>query len=105
MPVLEVDINIGGVIPVPIVNVANGAQVIGENVVLFGWTLIETSGAAPATVTLKTGDTVAGYANLAQGVSDTKWFGSQGIWCKTGIQIGAVTGALSGTLYLAYVQP
>ena len=78
--------------------------VISGRGVLLGWALRETSGAAPAAVTIRDGLAATGLViapiNLAANESTRDWFSDWGIAFSSGIFIDVAAGTISGAIWL-----
>lgn len=76
---------------------------IGGRCILMGWSVRETSGAAPATVQVLNGQDAGGLEVLAAQLNPSgaarDWFGPQGIRTDVGI-FPVITGTVAGALWI-----
>lgn len=74
---------------------------------VVGWSLLETSGTAAATVTLwdgrEAGSRPLAYLHVGAGLADTQWLGGGGISVTDALLID-ISGAVAGVLYLGAVD-
>ena len=92
------------VLPVSIPTGQSGV-VLGGPALLFGWSLRESTGAAPAQLDVydgadQTGQLVA-TITLTAGQSTRDWLGLPGLYCRRGLYVNAVSGSVTGVLWAA----
>lgn len=90
------------VLPVSIPTGQSGV-VLGGPLLLFGWSLRESTGAAPAQLDVydgadQTGQPVA-TVTLAAGESTRDWLGLPGLYCRRGVFVNAVAGSVAGAVW------
>jgi hypothetical protein len=99
MPDLSIDVEVGPV-RASAVSSALGLNVaIAGGVILKGWSLRETTGAALASAEFSSGSQVVGESGMPSGLADTKVMPGNGTLCASGISITASVGAWTGCLY------
>lgn len=100
----ELAVVTGPVQPVPVNTTIADVALVKTAADLCGWSLVETTGAAKASVELYDGaDTTGellGEVALASGASDTQWFGFAGVRCTRGVYVHVTAGSVKGALYL-----
>lgn len=88
--------------PVPI------ASQIAGLVILMGYSVKETTGAASAEIDLFDGTDNRGIlaipVTLGSGQSTEDWFGTQGLWFRNGIFGSVISGSVAGSMFVAYPQ-
>lgn len=71
--------------------------------VLRGWSVLETTGAAAASLLLRDGASttapVVASASLAQGTTSTSTTGTGGLLLRTGLYLDVTAGSVSGTVW------
>jgi hypothetical protein len=79
------------------------AAVVGPACVVLGWSLRETTGAAPATVEVWDGQDTTGQLiatiSLLAGQSTRDWLGPQGVITTRGLFVSIVAGAIKGAIW------
>lgn len=99
------DTGIAGVAGTP--PVKNTAQ-IGDQVLYSGsafyagYALQETSGTAPVSLNINSLGNLLDPVAIAQGVTDKKWYGPNGIHARGGLKVHVVSGVFSGVIYVRY---
>ena len=92
------------VVPVPFGPVAGLVQVIGTDCILMGFSVLETTGAAPAEVDIIDGSTATGrplaFVALTAGKSDHDTFSSWGIAIETALSVNVSAGTAKGVLWV-----
>lgn len=77
----------------------------GGHVVVFGYSLVESTGGAPARVDLFNGTdatgTLAVPIPLAPGMAAEIWYGDKGLWFENGLFCRITSGAVIGSIYMA----
>lgn len=68
---------------------------------LLGWSVVESSGAAVASVEFASGQTIAGIGTMAAGKDSNVTLPHLGAECPQGVIIAGVTGAFYGCVYLS----
>lgn len=48
---------------------------------------------------------IVGVAGIPAGTSDTRWFGGNGVYVQTALDVVALVGTISGVLYVSDVHP
>lgn len=96
---LSVDVEIGPVLALPVNSAAGITQLIGGGVILRGWSLRETSGAAAATAEFSSGGQVVGEAGIAAGLAYSHSIASNGVMCPSGLSVTETSGAWTGCVY------
>ena len=99
---LDIEITIGDVRAITVPVTAATVKPIDTLCWLTGWSFRETTGAAVATLELKSGDNVIGEIELASSGSSTQWLGPNGVRCEAGITVNVVAGSVTGCLYAGY---
>lgn len=94
----------------PITVPATGSQrVLGGPSLLMGWSFLETTGTASASVEVWDGaDTTAqlvAVVSLVAGESTRDWLGPGGVYCSEGLFVNVLTGAVRGTLWARMRHP
>lgn len=97
-----------GALPVPIGAAPGGStRPLSSPGRVVGWSVLETSGAAPATVTVwdgrEAGSKPLAYIHLASGLGETIWLGQAGISVTDALLID-ISGTVEGVLYLGGVD-
>lgn len=76
----------------------------GGHVVVFGYSLAESTGAAGARVDLFSGTDATGVLALpiplGAGMGVEEWFGPQGLWFENGLFCRLTAGAVIGSIFL-----
>ena len=85
-----------------------GKLVCGFSARVMGWTMVETTGSAAATVNVYDGADTSGEIALpikiGQGGSSTDWFGPNGILFKNAVYVNVASGAAQGTIFYNHVR-
>lgn len=86
---------------------SGGVAVVGFSIILYGWTAVETSGSAAATVNLYDGPATSSLivvpVNLAQSESASDWY-DRGIWLRNGLFISMGAGAAKGSVFYRHYR-
>lgn len=94
----------GQVLPVPVVAQANSKQLWGKECHLMGWSFVESTGAAAATVWLYDGQDATGSVvaviPLAAGASSSLSTGLLGIACRGGLYMAVKAGSVTGATWV-----
>lgn len=89
--------------PVPVLSV------LGGHVILYGYSLKESTGAATAELDLYDGTSTASLLavpiTLGAGMSTEEWFGPQGVHFRNGLMPSLASGAVVGSLFIADHNP
>lgn len=88
---------------IPTGNPASTGELYNGDLILYGWTFTETSGAATAQVDLFDGgnaqSTLIASITLAAGQSTRDWLAGSGIHCLQGVFVNVVTGSARGAIW------
>lgn len=78
-------------------------QVLGGPSLLMGWSFLESTGAAAATVEVYdgygAGAQLVTAISLSAGQSTRDWLGPHGIYCSEGLFVNVVAGSVRGALW------
>lgn len=89
----------------PLLTVGLSVQVYSRQARLYGWAVLETTGAAAAEVVIHDGFDASGPVladiTLAAGQSTRDYFGYSGLWCDAGVFVACVAGSVRGTVWIA----
>lgn len=92
-----------GTKPYPFTLNAAGEPITQRFAELMGYSMIESTGAAAATVNIYNGADASGQLvatiALASGASTTKHFGDLGVECDTGLYVDVATGSVKGSIW------
>lgn len=99
---MDIDVTIGEVEAIQVGNLLGNINLVSGNVVLYGWSIRETSGAAVASVDIASGSPLVASIGMSAGSGSVEWFGPLGVACPGGVQIIANAGSWTGAVYLAY---
>jgi len=79
-------------------------QAITGDVYLYGWALLDTTGAALARLELYDGydanSLLIAPVNLLASESSREWFGDPGLTCERGIFVNVLAGSVRGSIFL-----
>lgn len=97
-----------GALPVPIGAAPGGStRPLSSPGRVVGWSILETSGTNPATVTVwdgrEAGSKPLAYIHVGAGLAETAWFGQAGISVTDALLID-ISGTVEGVLYLGAVD-
>lgn len=92
------------VIPVPIAATAAGLAITARPCRLYGWSLVETTGAAIAACDLIDGGAAAGTEitpiTLSAGQSTRDWLGRPGLLVQSGLFLNVTAGTVRGAVWI-----
>lgn len=93
--------------PVPVPTTTTSQLVTGRGAIVYGWSLLETTGAAAASVEVYSGQddtgTLLAVSHLASGDSDTQWMGDAGVFAAGGVYLKVTSGSVKGSVWVAQV--
>jgi hypothetical protein len=85
-----------------------GKLVCGFSARVMGWTIVETSGSAAATINIYDGaDTTGEIAlpiKIASAGSSTDWFGPNGVLFRNAVYVNLASGQAQGTIFYNHVR-
>lgn len=91
------------VIAIPVAALSAFAQISQRPCRLYGWSFLETTGAAPATLDLIDGGNASGASlspfSLTAGQSTRDWLGKPGLLVQSGLSINVSSGTVRGTIW------
>lgn len=92
---------------VPAINgaVSDPVDILTGDGYLFGWSIINLDPAHSAGFDVTDGDNLLASNHLANGVSDTRWFGPLGIRIMGSITFAPSFGDMKGAIYASYYRP
>jgi hypothetical protein len=99
MPEVTIDVDLGPVKACAVSSVLGLVLVIPAGVILKGWSLRETTGAAIASAEFSSGNQVVGESGMPSGLTDTKTMPTNGTMCGAGVSVSASVGAWTGCIY------
>lgn len=102
---VTVEVSFGRVRALNVDQTLVGQTLVSGRVMLHGWSLLETSGAAPASAVFTTGQTRVGVAGMLGGVSNSANTPHEGVDCPQGVILSAITGVFQGCIYVADQRP
>lgn len=100
MPSVEIEVNWGTETPIAVPATATNQQIIYGGGRLTGWSLMESTGAAPASCKITSGGNLVAVIGLGQGLSSTSHLGDLGIHCAQDITLTVLTGSVEGAIYI-----
>lgn len=88
---------------IPLAATAASQQIITRQGILFGYSFVETTGAAVASLALVDGSSNNGKTtvpiNLLAAQSTRDFWGYPGVWCDNGVWLQMNSGTVSGVIY------
>jgi len=96
---IDVDISIG---PVDVIVIPAGAgpnELVSGPVMLAGWSILETTGAAGATAKITSGGNPVAVIGVGAGLSDTHFSGDGKIACPQDVTVTVISGTIEGVVY------
>lgn len=105
MPGLEIDVTAGSVEAIPLPAATGVMSVIPGRCWLYGWSVLESTGAAPATAQVLDAGIPLGFIGLAAGASATSNMPHTGIEVRGGLSVNVMAGSILGVLYVGYESP
>lgn len=98
---LEIEITVANVAVVSVPTTTVSQLIAAGRCWLAGWSLRETTGAAPAQVEFTSGGSPVGESSMLANGSDTHWLGDHGIGVHGDVTLNVVSGSVRGAVYVA----
>lgn len=98
---IEVEVDAGPALPFTVSSDAGYQSLIQGPCLLYGWSCIESTGAAVASLKLFTGTEALGFLAMAAGGMAAPMASPRPVYCKGGIQTYLLSGAVDCVVYAA----
>lgn len=99
---LDIEVAAGSVRALPIAATWASTTPIAGPCWLYGWSLVENTGAATTFVDITSGGNTVAVVELPASGTDSQWFGPLGIRVESGLTLSAISGQFWGAVYVGY---